>query len=795
MTAPEPAPPLEVEDDFFEEPAPEPVLLSAAETESVAAPAVVTEAKEWRPMLSVYDGAPAPAVPMISAASTAGEAEPSASEAVSGSPVDLRADSLQHDEGTNTITAIGDVMMVQDGRILRADTVSYDLNTDTVMAAGHVVVNEPSGDIYYLDEVELTDNLKDGFVEGLEAYMADGSRFWADAGHRTGGTKTTMEDAIYTPCEPCKNDPDADPLWQIRAAEVTHDEEERRVSYKHARFEVYGTPVAYVPYFSHPDGSIKRKTGFLGPMAGYKSDFGAFVGESFYWGIAPDMDATFGVIAMTEEAPLFHTELRKRWANAELNMKGGLTYSDYEDQINGVGVPHEEEWRGHVVGNALWNMNEKWRSGVNVEWASDDQYARQYDFSEMGFSGDDVLENEVFAERFSGRNYAVARLLAFQDTRISERQEQPEVLPEIIASFKGEPGAVPLVKGNWNVDTSFLGLSRDGNGQDMNRFSTQASWKRRLVSDYGLLTKVETAIRGDLYNTRDRDVAALNAGQGSSTTETRVAGYANVQSSYPMVRQFEKMQATIEPIVGLTFLPNIDVNNNIPNEDSQDAQIDASNLFEPNRFPGLDRIEDSSKITYGLRTGLTGYEGSSVDVFVGQSYRFDDDSTPFPAGSGLDAQSSDVVGQIAANYKNKYSLNYRFQLASDTLSSQRHEIDAFADWDRLQLSSRYLFAKGLDGTNIDESREQLQAALGYYLSEDWRVSFGGTQDLGADPGLRKAYAGLDYFGQCVSFGLTAERNLTDDATGDSDTEILFRIGLKNLGEFASSALRDTRTTE
>ncbi len=78
-----------------------------------------------------------------------------------------------------------------------------------------------------------------------------------------------------------------------------------------------------------------------------------------------------------------------------------------------------------------------------------------------------------------------------------------------------------------------------------------------------------------------------------------------------------------------------------------------------------------------LRSGLYGYGGSHGEVFIGQSHRFDDDDNPFPEGSGLDNQESDVVGQISTIYKNDFGANYRFQLDSRNLSSNRHEVDAF----------------------------------------------------------------------------------------------------------------------
>ncbi len=701
---------------------------------------------------------------------------------VSSEPVDLQADTIEHDEKAETVIASGNVMLVQSGRIFRADQIIYYLKEDRVIASGHVVLNEESGDIHYSEEVELKNQFKDGFVKGLKTYMADGSRFTAVDGERKNGTLTTMNDATYTPCEPCKANPEKPPVWQMRAAEVEHDNEAHTISYKNARFEAWGVPIAYAPYFSHPDGTIKQKSGFLAPSGGFKSNLGAFVQSNYYWAIAPDRDATVGLMAMTAEAPLMTGEYRQRWENAELALDGGITYSSRTDKIGTIEVDLDEEVRGHVQGEGRWDMNDKWRSGVNINWASDDQYMRQYDFNE-----EDVLENEIYAERFSGRDYAAGRLLTFQDVRVRENQvEQPEVVPEMIASFIGEPGSVPVVGGRWEGGASFLGLRRGGSGQDMNRVSLDGGWQRRLVSDYGFLTTVDANARGDFYSVTDRDVATAGSNRSGDAFAAQFYPVLNMQSSYPLVSEHEKFQMTIEPVVALTLSPNIDVNSKIPNEDSQDVQIDASNIFEPNRFPGPDRTEDRSRITYGVRTGVYGYNGDYGDVFLGQSYRLSEKDNPFPAGSGLEEQSSDLVGQISGYVGNRYNLNYRFQIDSESMSSERHEVDASAVWDRFTLGTRYLYASALEDTSIEESREQLHTALGYDLTDEWQVLAGATNDFGENSGLRRAYGGLNYFGQCWSWSLIGQKNYTDDSSGDNETEILFKIGLKNLGGFITS---------
>lgn len=700
-------------------------------------------------------------------------------------PVDLQADTLTHDDQTNIITAAGSVRLVQAGRILQADKIEYNLTTDVAHAIGHVVLNDKDGSVHAAEEVQLNDELKTGFVIGLKTVMADGSRFSAAEGERNDAVKTVMHDATYTPCEPCKKNPDKAPVWRMSADEVTHDKQQHRISYKDATFDVYGVPVAYTPYFSHADGTIKQKSGFLAPSVGFKSSLGTMVGTEYYWAIDEDKDATAGLMVMTEQSPLATGEYRQRWNNASLEASGGITKSSRTtENASGDEEEQSDEVRGHLLAEGLWDINDKWRAGTNLELASDDQYMRQYDFS-----NEDVLTNEVYAERFSGRNYGVGRLITFQDIRVNEdREDQPDVLPEVIGSFKGEPGAVPLLGGRWSVEGSMLGLQRTGENQDMNRLSTNLGWQRRLVSDTGLLTTVDANLRGDLYNTRDREVAFAGSGRSTESSKARIFPQLNAQTSYPMVKNMNKVQATIEPIVALTAAPNLNVDSDIPNEDSLDVQIDASNLFESNRFPGLDRIEDQSRVTYGVRSGLYGYEGSYGDVFLGQSYRFNEDDNPFPEGSGLDRQESDIVGQVSGMYDNRYSLDYRFQLASHDMTSQRHEVDAMADFGKFAMSTGYLFAKALEGTDIVESREQIRNDAGYYITDEWRLNGGATHDLGETPGLRRAYVGLDHYGQCLSWSVTGQKNLTDDSTGDSDIELLFRIGLKNLGGFEQSGL-------
>ena len=123
---------------------------------------------------------------------------------ISQAPVNFDADNLSHDETGQIITATGSVVMTQAGKTVRADKVTYNLKNDTVIGEGNVVFEDINGDKHYADRVEFQDSMKNGFVQGLQTFLVDGSKFKASSGKHKNGMVTVMKDASYTPCESCE---------------------------------------------------------------------------------------------------------------------------------------------------------------------------------------------------------------------------------------------------------------------------------------------------------------------------------------------------------------------------------------------------------------------------------------------------------------------------------------------------------------------------------------------------------------------------------------------------------------
>lgn len=702
-------------------------------------------------------------------------------------PVDYAADTADYDQANKIVTLSGGVEIEQEGRKLEADRVVYNLKDDIATAEGHVIIHDVNGDVHYAESVELSDKMRQGLIDRLFTTMADGSRVWAAKGIKESEQRYVLEDATYTACKACEKDPNKRPPWQLHAKKVELRKDEQRVVYRNAWLDLWGVPVLYTPYFSHPDGSVEQKSGFLTPSFGWNSDLGGFYSQPYYWAISPSTDATFTGMYTTDEGPLGRVEFRKRFENAYFESDMSLTHSSRVDSVGNVDVRQPAKTRGHLFADGTWDIDEHWRGGMDLNLTSDEQYLRQY-----GFSDESILESSIYAERFENRDYAIIKGLAFQDLRAgSSKSDQPNILPYAELSMMGEPNA--LMGGRWAWDSSLLSLARDGNGQDVWRGSSRASWERQDILPVGLVLNSELGARGDMYATTNRIEASLDPTEEENKQQARFIPNAQLTASYPLKSNFKTFQLRVEPVATLYAAPDIDNDTTFPNEDSQDVQLDAANILRGNRFPGLDRVEDNSHVAYGLRTGLYSYDGGRLSTFLGQSYNFDDEDNPFPAGSGLEDQSSDYVGAINATFGGgKHDLSYRFQVDSDTFASERHELYARTERGPVEVDGSYLYAQGAAGTTFADSREQIRLGSTIDLSEMWSFRGDGIYDLSSidtERGLRRAIGTLTYTHECYDIALTADRNLANDSSGVQDTTVMFRIGLKNLGEYQTDAFK------
>lgn len=682
----------------------------------------------------------------------------------------LKSDEMTFDESLGLVVARGNVEISQGARVLMAETVTYNQKTDIMTASGNVSMLEPSGDVLFSDYAEFTDDLKTGTINSIRMLMTDNSRLAANGGRRLGGVTTEMTKAVYSPCELCSQDPSRAPLWQIKAVRVTHDAVAKSVEYRDATLEMFGLPVLYLPYFSHPDPTVKRQSGFLFPSYGSSSDLGTFIRVPYYWAISDDKDLTFSPTYTTSQGMVWAGEYRQRLVNGEFQFSG--SYTEPTDPPVGA------DTRGHIRGRGRFDIDDTWRTGFNLDRATDDTYLRRYGFG----SNNKTLISNAFVEGFSGRSYANLQAMTFQGLRVTDDPgKTPLILPMADYNFRGTPDNSGA---RWNFDASVLSLTRD-EGTSSARLSTKTSWNLPYVASTGEIYGVTASLQADAYNVSD--VTDPTYGRQDDGYTGRVFPQLKLDYRYPFSKQSGSVTQLLEPIAGMVISPRGGNPAKLPNEDSQDIEFDDTNLFADSRFTGVDRVEGGQRLLYGLRGGLYGEGGGSTTAFVGQSYRLNDDSE-FAPGTGLSDQLSDVVGRLTISPTNTLDIMYRFRANAEDMTSRRNEVKlGIGNASKLRLDLSYFFIDADPSNTQFGDREEVYASLQGGITKHWSAFAFTRNDLADDGGFLGVGAGLRYIDECLIFQTSMTRRFTYDRDVVPSTTLLFQFVFKNLGDFQTSA--------
>lgn len=683
----------------------------------------------------------------------------------------LDADSLTYDETTGMVTAAGDVELVYGARRLRADTVIYTPETGRVVARGEVALTDEEGNVAHADEAEITEDLREGFIRSLEIVFQDRSRLTAAAGRREAGNITTLEEASFTSCDVCAEDPN--PLWQIRASKVVHDQDAHMIRYEDVVFEVKGVPVAYLPFFSHPDPSVRRKSGFLTPLIGHSSDLGTMVEVPYFWAIRPWRDITFAPLVTSGEGVVGRAEYRERFNSGEITLDGSLTRASDEEEYDDV---DDNDIRGHVFGEGRFVIDPTWRWGFDLQRATDDTYLDRYEISDQ-----DQLTSRAFIEGFRQRNYAAVDFYSFQGLRQwnNDSGETPIVLPYARYSYMGLPDDLG---GWWEGGTNLLVLERT-DGPDTRRLVGNLGYRLPMISRFGERYTFFGSLRGDLYHLNDENTHLSNlqrvGGRRDDGIESRVVPVVGVDWRYPLLRGGAVMQQYIEPIVQLVYSPKNSNPDDLPNEDSQSFEFDETNLFSIDRFPGYDRIESGARANIGVEWSAYWPEGTSVSVLVGQVLRLDDNQD-FNAETGLREQRSDYVGRIVISPLPFADIVHRFRLDREDFSFRRNEVMLTGGPDWLRVDLGYVRLEETPSERFSGTREEINLSGRLTITENWQLDAGMRRDLAEDGGMISAEGAVYYSNECVLLGIGLDRDYTNDRDADPSTSIKLRVVLRNL---------------
>jgi LPS-assembly protein len=680
------------------------------------------------------------------------------------------------------VTATGEVRMARAGERLRANTVVWQRKTGKVTATGDIAVTNANGDIAYGDSIELTDTLRDGMVDNMLIVLRRGGRIAAERGTRAEDGTATLFQAAYTPCAVV--DPvgcPKDPSWKITAVRVTYRPERNRIYYAGGKFHLFGLPGVPLPSFSHSfDGS--NDSGILQPTVRLNRVNGFEVAVPYYFALGDNRGLTVAPHVFTGVLPMLQANFRQLSEKGAFSITGYGTVSRRSDDPGSETSDTRQAFRGYLDGTGRFQFTPEWSLSGSLRLVTDRTFLRRYDIS-----NDDRLRTTLALERVDADSYFSLAGWAVQTLRLDGRQGmQPIALPEFDYRriFRDA-----LLGGNVQVQANTLALSRN-EGQDTQRAFASIRWDLRQLTRWGQEVTFTGYARADAYHTDGILPTTPPLYTGVEGFRGRGIAALAVDVQWPFVGELFGGIQRLTPRVQLVATPKT-TNLDIPNEDARAVDLEDSNLFALNRFPGYDRWEDSSRVTYGAQWALT-LPRTTIDTVIGQSYRLNERPSILPPGTGLSDRFSDIVGRTEVRYDDFVSLIGRYRLDKNDLTLRRTEVDATVGTRSTYLLAGYLrLDRNIDALEDLRDREEVRLGGRVQVTRFWSAFASTVIDLtdrdedplsladGFEP-LRHR-VGVQYQDDCLTLGFTFKRDYQTFGDARAGNSYLLTLAFKNLG--------------
>ncbi|MEX1221594.1 MAG: LPS assembly protein LptD [Idiomarina sp.] len=543
-------------------------------------------------------------------------------------------------------------------------------------------------------------------------------------------SRVALYGSSFTTC------PDPVPAWQLSASEITISEDNARGEAWHAKFEMFGVPVFYLPYISFPTTDA-RKSGLLFPTFRSSSKNGAEFELPYYFNIAPNMDATVTPRYMAERGLQGQVEFR---------------YMDSirESQLNFEYLPEDRSlatdtsrFLWHVDHQVNWDQN--WRGYINGTGISDDDYLNDFG-SEFASRADTQLYRHLQVDYFSDSWHTQIRA---EDIDVLGPYRSPYRSMPVISS-RYEQGDNRFTYSVYSELAHFR--NQDDSSDYTSRMHLQPTLNYSVEKPaYDWLAEVGYSFT--YYNQTSPD-PMVAASVKRSLPNLRWRGRLNFERELDWGG--DTYRQTLQPQIQYLYVPYTD-QSDIGIYDTTLMQEDYNGLFRARRFTGLDRIADANQVTIGATTSFLNDKAEEVLRFSLANIQYFEDSETqlFNGTTEVTTGSADFAGELSFRINDRWSFNSAIQYDGELNRTQKSQtaVEYRKDHQNLiQINHR-------TATNLlDEDIEQIGMQGAWNVSPQWQVAGNWYYDLN-NSFTNDAMLGVQYSNCCWAVQISGYRRI------------------------------------
>ncbi|HET8700772.1 MAG TPA: LPS assembly protein LptD [Nitrococcus sp.] len=688
-------------------------------------------------------------------------------------PVNIESDTAKYDMESDEYTLLGQPVITRADQRLQADRMHYNAQTGRIEAQGDVQYQE-SGALVAGERGHFNLNTNTGAFSQLRYRIKQGHIHGdAASGEMESRDRTTYQDARFTTCRPGAED------WWLHSSSLTIDEAQHEATGRNVWLSFHGIPFAYTPFISFPVG-VKRKTGFLAPVFGSSSTGGYEFGIPWYWNIAPNYDATFTPTVYTKRGVKLGTEFRYLLPDAN-----GVSRFDYlpNDMAAGkdrwlLDLEHRLQVGPHLRGSLMVNR------------VSDDKYLDDFGTT-LNETAANALENRLDGE-LNFRDWSLSAQIQRWQTltpNLAPRDKPFSTLPRIRFDYSPSLGELPL---RFRLATEAVRfLHPDPDVIDTgDRFDVMPELTLPFRT-LGYFIEPTIAYRYTAYRL-DRPNPAL------PKDPSRGLPIFSVDSGLHLERELnlfgQALTQTLEPRLYYLYVARRN-QQDLPVFDTTQAILTFSQLFEPNRFTGPDRMGDANQLTAAVTSRLlsdtSGFE--YLRFSIGQIFYFRNQEVVLPGMTVTSDRRSDYVTELRAGLPGlmNASVDYRW----NPKGTNDHRLIS-----RLQFlggsNSVLNLAYRAEEDNGQKVLSEAEGSVGFAVGANWHV-VGGWNYSFLRKQTQQLFAGLEFDSCCYAVrGLFRQYQANPESTVTTQlqTGFLLQFELKGLGAIGDEIPKFLRET-
>lgn len=678
----------------------------------------------------------------------------------------------------------GDVLLTQGDRMISGDYAELYNQPQGVQLQGNVLFREPG---FLLQGSSAKIELEHNTLEIKNArFVLHDVPAHGEAGsiQRDADGVITLTDTTYSSCTP------GDELWFLKSSSMTLDPAKGQGRAKHARFEIFDTPVFYVPYLIFPIGN-QRHSGFLAPSFSINSD-GSDIAIPYYLNLAPNYDATVIPRIISSHGSQIGGEFRHLSPLFTSSVAGTWLADDKERDI--------DRWLLSLKQHG--GAQQPWSTVIDITRVSDNDYFDDLDNSGLSVTRSTNLQQMGSAGYMTDHWDMRVEVQEFQTLRDSVLTDPYNQLPEVFAGgsyYLGHGFSTKLSQSVSRFEHRDENQVTGDRLQGDYRLEWRSNWQAGFIEpavEFHYLEQNLTNARGD-----DHPSVAIPA--------------ATVDAGLVFVHDDAHYQQTLEPRIFYNYTEYKN-QNDFQLFDTNEMTFGYAQLFRDYRFSGPDRIGDADQTSLGLTSRwinkTTGAE--QLQLGVGKIF-FNEDRRVIaydPAIFALLPQSiqneysndqSPLVGSLLWSINSQWRLNS--ELIWNQEDSKTHSANIFAHYrtsnDTLfSIGHRYVKLLEWTGTNyIEEAARQGDISFYTPVTDQWALVGRTFFDFSNSRNL-ESLAGFQYEDCCwklrtvYRYWSTNPDDVYDIRQHDSEKGIYIEFQFKNLagvGTKTNNMLKDS----